>query len=743
MREKIGKVVLDYRYYPGVDLYSDGQVEDELLDIAKNYSRSEFNKIIDSREKWPLLYHFSHIRENIVSWLPINKNDKVLEIGSGCGAVTGALAKKAGKVTCVDLSKKRSLVNAYRHKDYDNIEILVGNFQDIEKNLEETFDYITLIGVFEYSEGYIGTEDPYVDMLKIISRHLSEHGKIILAIENKMGLKYWAGCTEDHTGLYFEGLEGYTRSKGVRTFTRKELEEMFSQAGISSSKFYYPYPDYKFPMSVFSDKWLPAEGDLREINYNYDRERIRLFNETNVYNTVLKEGLFPIFSNSYLAVLQKEKEEEKESCIYIKYSNERAEEFSIRTEIHEGVNGERKVYKLAECSKGEKHLKNILQSCKRLGEIYADTPIEMNRCISAENGIELEYVTGSTLENILDEMLLNHQEQQLKETFIQYLDILQETGKIRFSMTDDFKQVFGNVDIPGEELCPEYTNLDPVCGNILFTENKWVMLDYEWSFSFPIPVKYQIYRVIKYYLYTSASRGKAHELDLFAVYNIGENEKKVFEVMEENFQKYILGAHIPIRHMYDKISPGTLLDIQSTDFLGNLHNSKTSRIYFDRGTDFKEEDSRSILRQKQLLKKRISLPSNIKRVRLDPCEQPCIVKVIKFEAKMKDGTVEPVRYEANGTAGEEGFYGFQTEDPYFVSHVLPKDVQAIDLEIEIYPCQTEVGNFVENSFRLTRERDLLRADIQKLEYRLDKALKHIQAMENTKIWKLYKTIKKD
>lgn len=228
MKEKIGKVALDYRFYPGVDLYSDGQVEDELLEVSKNYSRKEFNKIIDSREKWPLLYHFSHIRENIISWLPINKEHKVLEIGSGCGAVTGALAKKAGKVTCVDLSKKRSLVNAYRHKDYDNIEILVGNFQDIEKSLEETYDYITLIGVFEYSEGYIGTNNPYVDMLKIIFSHLSDNGKIVIAIENKLGLKYWAGCTEDHTGLYFEGMEGYPRTKGVRTFTKKGIGTDFS-----------------------------------------------------------------------------------------------------------------------------------------------------------------------------------------------------------------------------------------------------------------------------------------------------------------------------------------------------------------------------------------------------------------------------------------------------------------------------------------------------------------------------------
>ena len=51
MREKIGKVALDYSFYPGTDLYSDGQVEEELLEIAKNYSRKEFNRIINEREK--------------------------------------------------------------------------------------------------------------------------------------------------------------------------------------------------------------------------------------------------------------------------------------------------------------------------------------------------------------------------------------------------------------------------------------------------------------------------------------------------------------------------------------------------------------------------------------------------------------------------------------------------------------------------------------------------------------------
>ncbi len=35
-REKIGKVILNTEDYPGCDLYSDGEIEDVLLDIAKN-----------------------------------------------------------------------------------------------------------------------------------------------------------------------------------------------------------------------------------------------------------------------------------------------------------------------------------------------------------------------------------------------------------------------------------------------------------------------------------------------------------------------------------------------------------------------------------------------------------------------------------------------------------------------------------------------------------------------------------
>ena len=209
MTEEIGKIKLDYSKYPGEDFYCDGSVEDELLDIVKTVPPSGYARVIEEKNSWPVLYHLSPLRENIVDWIPMEKGMKVLEVGSGCGAITGALSRKAGSVTCVELSKKRSLINAYRHRECENVMIHVGNFTDIEPGLPTDFDYICLIGVFEYGQAYIGGDTPYEDFLRILQAHLAEGGRIVIAIENKYGMKYFAGCREDHLGTYFSGIEDY------------------------------------------------------------------------------------------------------------------------------------------------------------------------------------------------------------------------------------------------------------------------------------------------------------------------------------------------------------------------------------------------------------------------------------------------------------------------------------------------------------------------------------------------------
>lgn len=301
-KEQIGKVILDYEYYPGEDKYTDGAIEDEMLAIARDCQADSCDDVITAKKSWPILYHFSHVRENIIDWLPMTGNERVLEIGAGPGAITGALARKAASVTCIDLSRKRCMINAYRHRDCSNLRMLVGNFQDIEANLNEEFDLITLIGVFEYAQFSIQSENPFVDYLTRIKRHLAPGGRLVIAIENRLGLKYWAGATEDHTGVYFEGIEGYPTTDYVRTFSKPELEAVMREAGLETFEFFYPYPDYKLPERIYSDHYLPKKGELNRNRQNLDRERIQVFHEERVYDSLLESGLFPQFSNSFLVV---------------------------------------------------------------------------------------------------------------------------------------------------------------------------------------------------------------------------------------------------------------------------------------------------------------------------------------------------------------------------------------------------------------------------------------------------------
>ena len=75
----IGKVNIDLSKYPGEDIYTEGAIEDRLLKVSENNSPSSFRKIVEETSEWSYLYHLSPIRQNIVSWLPIKKTDKVLE----------------------------------------------------------------------------------------------------------------------------------------------------------------------------------------------------------------------------------------------------------------------------------------------------------------------------------------------------------------------------------------------------------------------------------------------------------------------------------------------------------------------------------------------------------------------------------------------------------------------------------------------------------------------------------------
>lgn len=293
--EYIRNIKLDLSVYKGKDLYNEGDnAESIVLDTFKN--NLDPVKVLSEHNEWAILYQLSSSRKNIVSVINIDKNQNVLEIGSGMGAITGALAEKANYVDCIDLSKRRSYANAYRNQKYSNITIHVGNFEDII--LDKKYDIVVVIGVLEYAGSFLNSKEPYMQFLSNISNLLNDNGKVYIAIENKFGLKYFAGCNEDHLGRPFVGIEGYSDKK-VRTFSYSEISELLN-INFKDIYFYFPFPDYKLPSVIYSEDYLPNETASIASYLNYDADRLLLFDEEKVYKNIKTLEDWKMFSNSFL-----------------------------------------------------------------------------------------------------------------------------------------------------------------------------------------------------------------------------------------------------------------------------------------------------------------------------------------------------------------------------------------------------------------------------------------------------------
>ena len=673
--EEIGKIKLNLAHYPGEDYYCDGDVEDELLDITRNYATVEYQRIIEERKSWPILYHLSPQRENIVEWLPITKDMKVLEVGSGCGAITGALARKAGEVTCIDLSRKRSRINAYRHMDADNVTIHVGNFQDIEPDLPCDYDYICLIGVFEYAQAYIQSETPYEDFLNIIKRHVKRQGHIAIAIENKFGLKYWAGCKEDHLGTWFSGLENYPDGGVVRTFTADGLRETAKKCGFRHVQMYYPYPDYKFMTSLYSDDRLPQVGELSTNLRNFDRDRLLLFDEKKVFDTIIQEKQFPLFSNSYMMLLGPALEER-----YVKYSNDRRPEFCIKTVLKENEVG-RIIEKHPLCKEAVQHIRQTATAYEKLSDRYAGSSLSVNRCSLVGNitdnmqeaddddevqmpYLRLEYVEGRTLEEILDDCLTHDDVEGFQRLFDEYFKRISVGEEKKIA---DYDLIFSNIIVPDSVNNGRYGE-----NNARYGSNTWYVIDCEWSFERVVETKQIAFRAVYCYLLENEKRN-ALNLDLILEkLNLDQFDAGQYRKQEMDFQKYVTGKNMSMAEIRGVIGyPVYSLE----DFCAgqkSVGDRDRVQIYEDTGKGFSEEQSFFLdeamgeqirVTPEGTTELAVTISGGRSALRIDPCSAFCMVYIREI---IWNGVTIPWKgrqIQTNGFKIGENTYVFATQDP--------------------------------------------------------------------------------
>ena len=482
------KPFLNLKWYSGEDRYSEGDMEDKVIEILKNTESEEYSKAICDNFSWSTYYHLTNLRQNILNWYPFSKSADVLEIGCGMGAITEVLCDSCASVTAVELSKRRATATLWRCRDKENLEIIVGNLNDI--SFEKKFDYITLIGVLEYQGSYTDTDDPYFDFLKKVRSLLKLNGKLLIAIENQYGLKYWCGAKEDHTGIPFDGINQYELSNPkVRTFSREALKDMIQKCGFKNTFFYYPMPDYKLPTVVYSQDYLPKNDNMLNMHCYYIPDNSTLVaRENRLYKDIIDNHVFEFFANSFL--LECSDDDSVGQVSFASLSNRRGVEYQIATRLLNNNTVEK--YALAG-DKGERHIQEILENEAAL--------VSRNLKVWCSHYEDGKLITDFCGENTAEEKILEHATSKRKEEMLAMFDQLYEEiiassepadwqENILYSFFPDLEK---NEQKYGVILQKGY--LDMILRNAFWIDNQFYWFDQEWVLE-NVPAKYPMYRAI-------------------------------------------------------------------------------------------------------------------------------------------------------------------------------------------------------------------------------------------------------
>ena len=467
---------------------------EDLANLIENYIEKyepssydmHFENDISAKE----LYYLSDLSENILNWYPFNLNDSILEIGAGLGQLTNLLTQKCKEVVSIEPNITKARAIEKRLNNAENLEVIVGTLDKIK--LDRKFKYITLIGIdSNISELFNGN---FNELLNLLQNYLEEDGKMILAVDNKFGIRYFAGEEESILNTKFASLDGYeSKHCEIESFTRNSLESKLKECGYKYN-FYYPLPDYKLPNVIFTDDTLPDYHTFeRYLPYHTDNSAI-MFDELHVFREILKDdkNQFKFFTNSFLVEISKKEFIKKYN--YISFNNLRKKEYRLITKIADTY-----VEKDIADNEAINHYNTIENNIKILENQNLKT------LDSIENKkIKSKYIKQELrLDNVLIKYLTENNIEKFKELLNKYTEII---FKDTYKENDFSKTIFGKYDVEFdnkniiEELHFMKNGLwDMIFQNCFFVDDEFYFFDQEWNEE-SVPAEYILYRAIFYTL---------------------------------------------------------------------------------------------------------------------------------------------------------------------------------------------------------------------------------------------------
>jgi len=263
--------------------------------------------------------------------------------------------------------------------------------------------------------------------------------------------------------------------------------------------------------------------------------------------------------------------------IYSKAAPGRDRKYKIITQFEKNES-EIIVRKRALTEESEKHIKKMAGNFPKLKSIWEDSDMSVTACrVSDDTSVVFPYIAGENLEALIERYLSSGRQAEAVKQIKRFLAMFLNNRHIeRFSESEKFKTVFGIHDIWKDELSLPVTNADSVFTNFIVDSGRFVMIDYEWVFEFPVPVRFVIYRTLLH-SFAFQRLGQQWKEEVYRYAGMREEDFPAYLEVEKCFQHYVQGRHADPEMFYKAVGTHSWIVNREKPWEG----SNGYEIYFD------------------------------------------------------------------------------------------------------------------------------------------------------------------
>lgn len=448
------------------------------------------------------------IQKGLLRWYDFRPNSCVLYTGTMEDSLAVELSENQLELFCVSLTETGIEEWQIRHKN--------------------RFDYIVSMEDLE-------TQSQPQKFLKDWRNLLKPNGRMLLGMNNRLGLRYFCGDRDRYTDRNFDGVENYRRAYGKkedtflgRMYSQSEIKNMLHQGGWEAYQFFSVLSDLNNPTLIYSEDYLPNEDLANRVFPTYIYPESVFLEEEAIYSSLIENGMFHQMANAYL--IECSLNGEFSDVYQVTSSMERGKEDALLTIIHK--NG--LVEKKGAYPEGLMRLESLMKHGNELrtqGLAVIDAKIE--------NGVmKMPYIEAEVGQVYLKRLLLTD-----KERFFDELDhfrdlILQSSEIVKPDLGD------------GEGAILSRGYLDMVPLNSFHIDGEFVFYDQEFCME-NYPANVIIARMILTFYSGNIEFEKIISLDeLFERYGLN-TQKERWRKMEWEFLSSLRKEN-ELRNYHDK-----------------------------------------------------------------------------------------------------------------------------------------------------------------------------------------------